>query len=499
MSWIVWLPHAASVLALLLVVANTNLGRPVDPDRSLLFPAAVFLVGSTLWYTVFLLLARWTPAWQLLGTPPGRAAGVGAVTIAFVLLLGMTEKSGSFLALNLQDVLVMFPGINVVGAADSVRLVSQLPDARRCDPRAWSSRHRKGESRTVRWAGFPGDGRVLLLVEVEVEGGLFADRVEWALVALRPDGSLDEAFAERLHAPLAGWVTLQGGRLVVLRGGRVAALLSTDGSAQPGEERDRFAAALDAFGGQDAFLTGEPGAYAVMRPRGNETEVALFDLAAAQARLVARAVVERADRWRWREYLADGDGMLVGSGKVARHGPDGAVDPSFHFQLPPRLAGLKDDLELRDLVRSGGRALVLLHGKDHEYLAFLRPDGAVEADPLLALKVHDERRFGHTSRIVALQDGRLAVVLSVEGSHVLVLVRPGAAGELRPLAEDHRAQGVRTTDAGTVLRLAGEVIEVGARGEVLVRDASGRLSLRDLARGGERRSQAPEWIEHGRR
>jgi hypothetical protein len=37
MSWIVWLPHAASALALLLVVANTNLGRPADPDRSLLF------------------------------------------------------------------------------------------------------------------------------------------------------------------------------------------------------------------------------------------------------------------------------------------------------------------------------------------------------------------------------------------------------------------------------------------------------------------------------
>lgn len=114
MSWIFFLPYAALILLLVLATVSASRGRPLDLDRRLLYESAVYFIGSVAWYTVFLLVARFTSIWERLGSSLLRAAWLGAFTAAFVWLLGQDSSGGMF---NMQDLFVMFPGMTVLELA----------------------------------------------------------------------------------------------------------------------------------------------------------------------------------------------------------------------------------------------------------------------------------------------------------------------------------------------------------------------------------------------
>lgn len=419
------------------------------------------------------------------------------MTVAFVGALSVSEKSG-FLGSDMQDVLVGLPGVFGLGLADRLRIVSQLPDAQRCDPRAWSKRHRTGERRRVNWAGFPADGRLLLQVEIQVDGGVFPNRKEQALLALRPDGALDESFAAQLHGPVGGRVMLVGERLVVIRGGQIETIYSNDGTGRPVEERNRLAAALDAFGGRDAVLGGDPGVIVVFRGTAKE-QVAVFDLSGVEARLVGSGNFFSPSGVSLNGALADGDAALMAGDQLQRHRPDGTLDPAFRFRVLSRSAtGADATPDLRKLVRVGGQPLLLFRQSDRDYLAVVARDGTVDRDAAVVLSKHQGEERLWVDTLVPLDDGHFVVAFDLEHKNTdagLAVLRPGSPAELGAKAFDFPVGESRTTELGTLFRLAGEVVALGRRGEVLLREGSGQLVLHDLAAGGRRRLAAPAWIE----
>lgn len=425
LAWLPWAPHLLALAVLLALALNTNLGRPwrgITPsDDDALAVAVVFLVGSIPWYTAFLLVLR-HPALALVGAAPAaRAAAAGIATAALVAALGLTRRGGGLIAFNLQDLLVVLPGVTAVALADGLDVRGLLPDEGRVDPRGWEGRNVPGERRRVAAASLLPDGRVVLQVRVSWDRGIFGDGEAEALVALRPDGALDDrsgvAALPEEDAPAAEDA---GGRLVPSESG-----VMVNAPPPSGGPPDDPASRIEAL--------------------------------------------------------------------LRRERADGSRDPAFRFRLPPDLArGLgRTRLELRHLLRAGGRTVVLLHARD-EALAVVGRDGAVRAGEWLWIRI--EPGEGFVADVAPLDDGRVALVFAERHHQTRVaIVTPGRAGEL-PWLELPEEPPATPRAAGDELVVPGEVLAVTGRGEVIVRGPEG-LRILDAATGAERGFRPPPWLE----
>lgn len=521
LGWLPWAPHLLALAFLLVVAVNTNLGRPwrgITPsDHDPVAVAAVLFVGALPWYTALLLLLR-QPALARVGAAPVLRTVVAAVaTAALVAALGATRRASGLLGFNLQDLLVAYPGITAVALADGLDVRGLVGDAARVDPRRWETRAARGERRHVVWAARLPDGRVLLQVRVRWERGVFGGGAADALLALRPDGALDDRFTETFGRALEGSPLVAGDHVVLAGGGAPVVRALADG-AVAAEAGRQLAAAL--AGASETAPGALPGTLAALRAT-PASEVTLVALSGAGARVLGRARLEERRPAGWSDALPDGEGLLVplGWGVLAtertargeappepavafeallrRYGPDGARDPAFRFRLPLERARalFSERVELRHLVRVGRQTLVHLYARQ-EHLAVVGPGGAV--DPGSWLDIRTRPGEGFVAEVVPLDDGRVALVFSeVHDQTRIALVTPGRGGELpwRALAEAPPPAAVVTaTAAGRELVVPGEVLAVTGAGEIVTRGPGG-LRIVDAATGAERAFRPPAWLE----
>lgn len=477
----VWAPIAVALGALAGVVINANVGWPIRENMTVIAAGAVAFGG---WYAIFSV--------GLWGVGLLRGDRLARGGIATGLTLGLAAVTSLLMVppLSLRMALFDYPAVKVAMACD-VSFRADPFEEWRCDARKWPQ-WTEGKQQLI-WAGFFDDGRIAVSMALSGPRRRKEGQRYYGTVAmLRPDGGLDQAFADRFHGCLdpeetgGEWKLLAVGNRILFAVGEgkpvrftIREIIEEDGASTGAKGASEYGRMLEAFGAEQLGVVYDEKGKAHLLALG-AGRAGLFDPEGSMARLLRSypgvAPTRTGNEVEHLPFVVRGEELLAppeccgeatqpGLCVLRREGP--VLRPLQSADLPEwaQFGGLKVT-RVEPALAIGEVVVVYLNadGNGHHatMLALLDNHGLLrpELDVSSALNVGGEGRR-------PLRDGRFAVF----SRHAALLIPPQGHGAFLGSAKFAPAEPNAETEVSAQMVDAyddGKVMAVSADGKVLV-------------------------------